>query len=329
MGFASALKKFDIYRDIPRDLTEQTLTGAIVSILCGIFIFYLFISEFLTYLTIETVSEMYVARDHGNTVGSDDHATITINMNITVPKMPCALTSVDVQDIMGSHVVDYGGLLHKYRTDANGQIKFDSLGYPFESASASPMDQQGEGCNIQGHVIVKRVPGNFHISAHAHAELVGLYFPGSTLNCTHYVHSLYFGDNQALTEVDEAMVAPLNGGKKIAIPEPEDSGAARSYEYYIKVVPTKYSKYNGETYDSYQYVASSNHILGRFQMPAIYFRYDFSPITVQYTQTKTGFAHFIVQVCAIIGGVFTVLGLVNQFAVASVKKLKADMNKLG
>lgn len=37
--------------------------------------------------------------DHHN------HATIAIRMNITVPRIPCAIVSVDVQDILGSHVV--------------------------------------------------------------------------------------------------------------------------------------------------------------------------------------------------------------------------------
>lgn len=78
-----------------------------------------------------------------------------------------------------------------------------------------------------------------------------------------------------------------------------------------QVVPTKFERLNGETYDAYQFVSNSNHIVGRFQLPAIYFRYDFSPITVAFKEKKSSFAHFLVQVCAIVGGVFTVLGLVT------------------
>jgi hypothetical protein len=328
MSLFSQLKKFDIYRDVPKDLTEQTLIGAIVSVVCGFLVFYLFLSEFVAFLTVETVSEMYVDPD----IDHHNHATISIRMNFTVPRMPCAVTSVDVQDVMGSHIVDYGGKLHRWRTDSEGNLKFGPNGRPLPHDSVTPIQQKGEGCNVEGHIIVKQVPGNFHVSAHAHGDLLGLFYDtarGETLNCTHYIHHLMFGDTDELMALDAAAVAPLNGGKKVSIMEPEDQGMPRSYEYYIKVVPTKLQKLRGEVYDSYQFTSNSNHILGRFQLPAIYFRYDFSPITVKFEERKNSFAHFLVQICAIIGGVFTVLGLVNGVVLAASKKFKANINKLG
>lgn len=44
-------------------------------------------------------------------------------------------------------------------------------------------------------------------------------------------------------------------------------------------------------------------------LPAIYFRFDLSPITVKNWQYKEDFTHFFVQICAIIGGVFAVTGI--------------------
>jgi hypothetical protein len=157
-------------------------------------------------------------------------------MNFTVPSMPCAITSVDVQDVMGSHIVDYGGKLHRWRTDKDGNIKFDAAGRPLGHDSVTPQQQIGEGCNVEGMLIVKQVPGNFHVSAHAHGDLLGVFyprFPQETLNCTHFVHNLVFGDTDALQAVDDAAVSPLNGARKVAIAKPEDQGAAHSYEYYI------------------------------------------------------------------------------------------------
>jgi len=327
----AALKRFDIYRDVPKDLSEQTLTGAVVSLFCGVLVLFLFLSEFVAFLSVETVSEMFVDSD----IEHHSHATIAIRMNFTVPAMPCAVTSVDVQDIMGSHVVDYGGRLHRWRTDKDGQLLFDAMGRPLAHDSIAPMSQKGEGCNVEGTLVVKQVPGNFHVSAHAHGDLLPQLYDqsrGETLNVTHYIHTLIFGsesDSQALMAgVDEAAVAPLNGAHKVAIRAPEDQGAPRSYEYYIKVVPTKFQRLRGSEVDSYQYVSNSNH-MARFQLPAIYFRYDFSPITVKFTERRTGFAHFLVQLCAIIGGVFTVLGLVNGALLAASKKFKQNINKLG
>ncbi len=43
---SSKLKSFDIYRKLPSDLTEPTLSGALVSIVSTVIMLLLFISEF-------------------------------------------------------------------------------------------------------------------------------------------------------------------------------------------------------------------------------------------------------------------------------------------
>ena len=43
----------DIYRKIPKDLTQSTRTGAFISIGCIMFIMFLFLSELRSYLSSE------------------------------------------------------------------------------------------------------------------------------------------------------------------------------------------------------------------------------------------------------------------------------------
>ena len=45
--------------------------------------------------------------------------------------------------------------------------------------------------------------------------------------------------------------------------------------------------------------------------PGIYFYYDFYPVSVNYEETKPGFLQFVTRICGIIGGVFTVAGVVD------------------
>ena len=47
-------------------------------------------------------------------------------------------------------------------------------------------------------------------------------------------------------------------------------------------------------------------------LPAIYFKYDFNGVTVRVRKTKTNFFHFIVQICAIVGGVFTLAMMLDS-----------------
>ena len=47
---------------------------------------------------------------------------------------------------------------------------------------------------------------------------------------------------------------------------------------------------------------------GEMQMPAVLFIYDMSPISVTISETRKSFAHLLVRVCAVVGGVFAVTG---------------------
>uniref|UniRef100_A0A674CXJ3 Endoplasmic reticulum-Golgi intermediate compartment protein n=1 Tax=Salmo trutta TaxID=8032 RepID=A0A674CXJ3_SALTR len=47
-------------------------------------------------------------------------------------------------------------------------------------------------------------------------------------------------------------------------------------------------------------------------MPAIWYRYDLSPITVKYTEKRQPLYRFITTICAIIGGTFTVAGIIDS-----------------
>lgn len=54
----------------------------------------------------------------------------------------------------------------------------------------------------------------------------------------------------------------------------------------------------------------------------VFFIYDLSPIMVKFTENTKSFTHFLTGVCAIIGGVFTVAGIIDSFIFHSMKTLK-------
>lgn len=47
---------------------------------------------------------------------------------------------------------------------------------------------------------------------------------------------------------------------------------------------------------------------GEVQLPAIYFMYDLSPIMVAIKDARASFAHLLVRLCAVVGGVFAITG---------------------
>lgn len=95
----------------------------------------------------------------------------------------------------------------------------------------------------------------------------------------------------------------------------------------IKIVPTTYVTNWGTTLHVFQFAANGNEV-NSGMLPALFFRYfpsvemrelnyrviryDLSPNTIKFSQESVGFLHFLVQLCAIIGGVFTIASVVDS-----------------
>lgn len=107
------------------------------------------------------------------------------------------------------------------------------------------------------------------------------------------------------------------------------------YQYFVKVVPTRYHKLNGVELKTNQFSVTThkrvmNSRLGESGLPGVFFMYELSPILVQLTETRRSFAHFLTSLCAIIGGVFTVAGMIDGVIYTSLKAMrKNQIGKLG
>ncbi|XP_077491045.1 endoplasmic reticulum-Golgi intermediate compartment protein 1-like [Amblyomma americanum] len=88
------VRRFDIYLKIPKDLTQPTVTGAVISTLSCFFIYILFLSEFISYMSPELVSELYVDNPSST-------EKIPMSIDITLLKLDCSVVGLDIQDDMG------------------------------------------------------------------------------------------------------------------------------------------------------------------------------------------------------------------------------------
>ncbi|XP_072025788.1 endoplasmic reticulum-Golgi intermediate compartment protein 1-like isoform X2 [Amphiura filiformis] len=246
------LRRFDVYRKIPKDLTQPTLAGALVSIFSALFILFLLLSEFKTFIVPDVVSELYV--DNPGEI-----ERLQVRLNISLPRLSCQVVGLDIQDDMGRHEVGYVGNTQKIPINNN------------------------KGCHFQTEFSINKVPGNFHVSTHA----AGAAQP-TTPDFAHIIHEVAFGDDITNKSVNGAF-NPL-AGRDISKAKPE-----MSHDYYMKVVPTVYEDLWGEQKLSYQYTYAykeyTSYGHGHRVLPAIWFRYDISPITVKYHE-KRAILHF-------------------------------------
>eukprot|EP00936_MAST-01D_sp_MAST-1D-sp1_P002442 g2442.t1 len=174
------------------------------------------------------------------------------------------------------------------------------------------LEQKDEGCRLHGNFQVPKVSGNFHFGPsksfqHAHLYTFDLMsYTTEGFNISHTVNSLSFGP--AFPERD----SPLDGVSR-AVSKEQGSGM---FQYYTQVVPTQYRRLGGEAIESNQYAVTEHYRKiapnSHRWLPGVFFFYDISSIKVNRAEERKGFGQFLTSVCAIVGGVFTVMGMVDS-----------------
>ncbi|XP_071545931.1 endoplasmic reticulum-Golgi intermediate compartment protein 1-like [Panulirus ornatus] len=267
------VRRLDFYRKVPKDLTQPTITGAVISITCITFMLTLFISELLHFLSGEIVSEFYVDNP------GESNERIPVYIKISLPRLKCDYVGLDIQDDLGRHEVGF-----------------------IENTVKNPIGE--EGCLFEANFLINKVPGNFHVSTHSADQ------QPENIDFGHVIHEVRFG-----SKIDNPNVPgtfnPLYGRAQI------DGNALESHDYVMKVVPTIYEESSGKQLVSYQYSYAYRSYIsfshGGRVVPAVWFRYDLTPITVKYHRKRPPFYSFITTVCAIVGGTFTVAGIIDSF----------------
>ncbi|XP_062591964.1 endoplasmic reticulum-Golgi intermediate compartment protein 1-like [Saccostrea cucullata] len=285
------IRRFDVYRKVPKDLTQPTLTGACISICSVLFILFLFFSELSLFISHDVVSELTVEDPVKHS------EKIPVFINLTLPKLNCKYLGLDIQDDMGRHEVGFQDNTQKF--DVNG----------------------GTGCRMESHFLINKVPGNFHVSTHSAEQ------QPDNPDMTHLIHKVRFGmDLQEGKDVSGSF-NPMEGLDKTK------AQAIATHDYIVKIVPSVYEDSRGNLRYPYQYTYSYRDVIqyghGGRMMPAIWFRYDLSPITVRYKEKRKPFYTFLTTVCAIVGGTFTVAGIIDSciFTAAEVFR-KLEIGKL-
>lgn len=197
------------------------------------------------------------------------------------------------------------------------------------------------GCTIDGTLEVARAGGSIHVHVihHDQARMVFL-GPGKIgmtsgerrsgpqavagVNVTHRIHDLGFGpaEKWSLGEHRD----PLAGSAFVSETGP---GQVR---YSLKVVPISHQRMHGTEARTHTYASNVGFVPESEVMSSgtiskqwlgVDFEYDFSPIMVRYTESRKSLFEFITSVCAIVGGIYTVSGLLVR-GLASVSRKKLD-----
>lgn len=176
------------------------------------------------------------------------------------------------------------------------------------------VDDEHPGCQLAGHLLLDRAPGNFHVQARSpHHDLV----PHMT-NVSHQVHHLSVGEPFAERLMEENSIIPPQVRNKL---KPMNGNAYVTFElheafhHYIKIVTTNVEglKRGNREFKAYQILQNSQLSYYRNDVvPEAKFMYDLSPIAVSYEWESRNWYDYLTSVMAIIGGTFTVVGLIES-----------------
>merc|ERR1712186_182351 len=103
---------------------------------------------------------------------------------------------------------------------------------------------------------------------------------------------------------------------------------AYMFHYYIKLVPTLFTGRNRVIY-THQYSVSDTgkNVMVRKDeltgLPGVFLVYEFTPFMVQKIERAVPLSHFLTSVRAIIGGVFTVAGMIDAVLYRGFKKIRS------
>ncbi|KAG0146743.1 hypothetical protein CROQUDRAFT_656907 [Cronartium quercuum f. sp. fusiforme G11] len=401
--YGGYFKGLDGFGKTMEDVKIRTGFGGMLTLASTILIITLILVEFIDYRKVHLDPSIVVDKSRGE--------KLIVEMNITFPRVPCYLLSVDLMDISGEHQNDVNHDMTKTRLDPSGapvlanvskglKGELDTIaatrapgycgscygGQPGESGccntceevresyvrrgwsfsdpdgieqcvqehwSEKIKEQSKEGCNVNGHVKVNKVIGNFHLSPgrsfqtnamHVH-DLVPYLQTGHSHDFGHIIHKFAFMPDNQNDSVDEEETKRLK--HNLDILNPLDGIKAHTeesnymFQYFLKVVGTEFQLLNGRKIKTHQYSVTqyerdlskgnrpgqdelghqTSH--GYAGVPGLFFNYEISPMQVIHREYRQSFAHFATSTCAIIGGVLTIAGLIDSAVYGARTRMKA------
>ncbi|OWM79936.1 hypothetical protein CDL15_Pgr006240 [Punica granatum] len=321
-GLISKLRNLDAYPKINEDFYSRTLSGGLITLVSSVVMILLFISELRTILC-----AVYEMRHSPFSEIELQLKFFMVQFDVTFPALPCSILSLDAMDISGEQHLDVKHDIIKRRLDSHGNVieaRPDGIGAP---KIEKPLQRHG-GRLEHNETYCGSCYGAETTDDHCcnSCEEVreayrkkgwALSNPDMIDQISHKINRLAFGD------YFPGVVNPLDG---VEWTQPTPTGM---YQYFIKVVPTVYTDVSGHTIQSNQFSATEHFKgaeVGLLQaLPGVFFFYDLSPIKVTFTEEHVSFLHFLTNMCAIVGGVFTVSGILDSFVYHGQRAIKKKM----
>ncbi|KAI9494790.1 endoplasmic reticulum vesicle transporter-domain-containing protein [Zychaea mexicana] len=304
--WAHTVAQFDAFPKVDADNQARSEKGGLLTILLACFLALLSLSEFSEYRTLHN--------NYRFIVDPTIETSMQINMDLTVA-MPCPVLLVHVYDASGYriHLTENLRLVPaQFSTNRADQEKTQDARYMQEvikAATGKPYDEkiaaEMGACRIFGSIHANKVAANLHITSLGHGYQSHTHTDHKLLNFTHRIDQFSFGKQYP------DLVNPLDNSVEIT------EAHFEVFQYILSIVPTTYIDSSKNVLLTNQYAVTDSHkAVSDHQainiVPGIFFKYDIEPISVQITESRQSFTHFLVRLCGIIGGSVVTVGFIYR-----------------
>ena len=258
----------------------------------------LFVSELVYYRTRRVEDHIVVDKSLAD-------RDFDLELDVLFPALPCKAVRIVSEDAKGA-------LYDEARTRVQ-----------LTPAGAGAAGADAPGCRVVGSVRVKGLPGVVSVAPARGAMgfngemLFAAADAARAFNASHAFARLAFG--------------PPFPGQVNALSGVASAPTARAaaFTYHVRVVPTIYEPLAGRPVHSRQYsatdfvaevdAAAPGHGHAH-AAPGLWLRYDFSPAMVRRVEVRRTFLQFLTSLCAILGGVFAISGVVDTVVFRATEK---------
>jgi hypothetical protein len=245
----NTLKRFDIHTKAIEGVHQQTILGAVLTVVTTILVFILLFSEISVFFTTDVVSRMVI-----DTTGGVE--AVKLEFDISFPTISCDGITFTQELTRGN--------IHTFETISELEKK----------EVVNPDPKSFPGCRLKGSFLTDKVAGNFRFAISPQRV---------ALNLSHALHKIAFQPNNGKSAKIDKLPEIMDTVNETFVNIPLDTGI---YQYSITVVPTQYKTLYGELSFVNQYAVIEKSIpvdsVFNFEAQNSLFIKDFQGVIVSY-----------------------------------------------
>jgi hypothetical protein len=306
---------------------KSSKLGIILSFILILLLTFLLFREIKNLFTIKIIKEIIVKNNISNS------PFLNLNFRIKFYSTPCAILSLDFENLLGKHKMNIKKNIKFYRMSKDSKI-IEGEYSPYKLKLLEESITLNESCLVEGIYSLEKSPADLHFSYHEYKEIYDNLKENNNnlfnkLNLSHKINKLSFADDYLINKIKKNFSSSNSLDLLELLEKYENDNfnfpdffndkddKAYNYEYYFKLIPyIFYNEYTKEEFSIYLYSLTFSRNLkleNDIDSPIVIFNYDFSPICMKFVLKKNSYSRFFINISAIFGGVIVCFKILFDF----------------